>query len=761
MAFPGTIYPGNSYPSVYVEPYEPPSDPNVQQLKSRVLVNGFQRDVISWSIDREISGGLPAQVIAGGGITQATGSIDWGQTYDVEESGANPWRRAASWMPSKGSRVEIFVADQDGVEYKRFHGVIDSTTGSVGGGMQSKIIDDYDKLSASVTYGPLMSVMPPRVSGGNYRSTGLVATYYVDMALRNSGFFLTPPQETDCVLHVPCQGGMWPHTGTAHRAQQLTGAGPTPANRYRPGGFAVSNFDTMYLPSTPRTASTSVQITMMVTQGHAGFAYIEANYTGGRSIRLAVNSKRWVSAQVDGNPTVSFTVPEDTIVTLRVSGGVAELRSSKGQHASRPVSFSGGSATVMENIVAQGDNGSRIAGIQVSHPSASQAFQSLNFKPSANLNTSDVSFMGILRACYALDGVSAADLLTEISEALLASMWIDEEGVFQWWPALALRGRSSSGTLTTLDDILSLDWEDSLLGSRSRVIVRHKVPALKISKFPNVELWVGSGGVLESEEVREDFIGPNSDQAWILPDGNPTVLRLPDEWWKYNRLRGSMAGGYYTKDNEMYPHTGLSLTVVMETISVTRFKLTQVAGTYPTDVVLNMETPDSSGLWVQNRNKPLPRIPGYGFVEWAEKDHVQSSAGGVGPELVHETGIWAASGVVSNQAAYLSSQTAVPEPVITGLEVVYDNSRKLGDVVVIDSPSLMGVRMSALVVGISEAAGNDGFTQSLSVRIISSTSTEMTYGEFNTVAGGANLSYAQWQALGPVPESYGQFNSSI
>lgn len=757
MAFPGTIYPGNSYPSAYVEPYEPPSDPSVKHLKSRVLVNGVQRDVISWSIDREISGGLPAQVIAGGGITQATGSIDWGQTSDVEESGANPWRRGASWMPAKGSRVEIFV-EENGTERKQFHGVIDSTTGSIGGGMQSKIIDDYDKLSTTVTYGPLLSVMPPRVSGGNYRGTGLVSSFYVDMAMRQAGFYLTPKQESECVLHIPCQGGMWPHVGTSHRAQRLSGSGAYPSNKYRLGGFSVSNFDMIYIPSAQRTVSTSVQLTMMVGTGHSGFAYMKANYGGGKSVRLAVNAARWVSAQVDDAPAVSFTVPENTVVTLRVSGNVATLRASTGQSASRAVSFTGGG--VMENVVIQGDDDVRISGIQVSHPPSSLAFQSIGFKPTAHLNTSDVSFMGVLRAGRALDGEAAVSLLDEISSATLASMWIDELGVLQWWPALALKGRGSSATVTTRDDILSLSWEDSLLGSRSRVIVRYKEPALKISKYPNVELWAGSGGVLGSGETIEEFIGPSADQAWIMPDGNPTVLRLPDEWWKYNRLRGAMAGGYYTKDSDMYSHTNLSLSVVMEAISVTRFKITQTAGTYPADVVVNLETPATEGLWVQNRGKSLPRIPGFAFAEWAERESAQPTAVGIGPELVHETGIWAPADLIPRYTDYLSGETAVPKPTISGMEVVYDPRRKLGEVITISSPSLMGVEMTALVVGISNSADSDGFTQSLTVRIISATSTSLTYGEFNTLASGAKLTYAQWQALGPIPETYQQFNSA-
>lgn len=725
---------------------------------SRVLVNGVQRPHISWSIDREIPGGLPAQVISGGGITQATGTIVWGDSTDVVESGGNPWRPATAWVPTKGSRVEIFAGD--GVtEWKQFHGVIDSTTGSIGGGMQSKIIDDYDKLSAPVTLGPLLAVMPPRVQGGAFRGTGLVSTYYVDAALRAAGFYLTPKREADCVLDVPCQGGMFPHTGSTHEAATQSGVGSYPANRYRPGGFAVSDFDMMYLPAFQRSASTPLQMTLMVTQGHAGFAYMRCRYLDGQEVQLSVNADRIASVQVGGAILASLTVPEGSVISALIRGGNLTLKTSDGQSATSAAGLSG--PALLDTIVLVGDDGVRVAGVQVSHPpTAAWDLASVNFSQTATINTSDVSFLGVMRACRAIDAEPAGDLLSEISEATLASMWIDELGVFQWWPALALKGRTASGTVTTADDILSLDWEDSLLGSRSRVTVRHEVPALKLSRFQNIELWSGSGGVLESGETLEEFIGPSAGQAWITPSGNFKQMRMPGDWWQYNRPRGSLSGGYYTLDDAHYPHTNLTLDVSMETVSVTRFKVTHVAGTYPEDVVVNLETPNSDELWDRNRNKALPRVAGYGFVEWVPQDYSQPAVGGVGPELVHETGIWVPQDIVNRYSDYLSAETAVPKPTITGLEVVYDPRRQLGDVVTLSSPSLMGVELTALIVGISNSASDSGMSQSLSVRIISSTSTALTYAEFNTLAQNASLSYEQWQALGPVPETYQQFNNA-
>jgi hypothetical protein len=71
----------------------------------------------------------------------------------------------------------------------------------------------------------------------------------------------------------------------------------------------------------------------------------------------------------------------------------------------------------------------------------------------------------------------------------------------------------------------------------------------------------------------------------------------------------------------------------------------------------------------------------------------------------------------------------------------------------------MGVTVSALIVGVS--VGTDGtFTQSLSVRIISAQSSFTTYAEHNNALAAGNLTYTQWQALGPNPQTYEQFNAA-
>lgn len=733
---------------------------DVQALVSRVLVNGAERPHVSWSIDRELSGDLPAQVAATSGITQATGSVVWAEGSDVSEGSVNPWNSSLGWIPGKGDRVEIFAGDSV-TEWKQFHGLIDKTTGSIGSGFQSTLIDDYDKLSNTVTHEPLLAVMPPVAPGGEFRGTGLVHTFYVDLAMRAGRFFTTPGREPNAVVHVPCQGGMWPHLGKVTAASAPSGAS-YPSNNFSPWGFSVGDFRATYEPTSQQSMSAPMQMTAIVAPGHNGFFTLHAYY-GSSYVRLSVNASWVVNANIDGNLVAAFTLAgkgagENRMVQLLVKGGEVTIKSSGGQVASGSYAFSG--PTLLSSVQAYGDLNSRLSGLQVSHPPAAYEFRDLNFTPSAKINTSNTSFMGVSRVIPAIDGVPAHDLLQDIGDASLSAAWIDELGVLQWWPALAIRAKNVYQTMTTLDDVFDMDWEDSILGSRSSVTVKYQDPALRISKFQKIELAVGTGETLASGDVSENFFTPEADVVWVMPDYVQDNTG-PGKWGLYNAKDGTLAGMYFTQDGDEimseYP-----VTIHNERLGVTgAMKMTHTAGVFPAGVEAQLSTsPTDPVLKVQNRDKPLPRIAGHARAEYIEREYTSMVPGGVGPALAHETGRWVPSDTISRIADFLASETAMPKPVITGLGVAYDPRRQLGDMVAIESTRFMGVTMTALVVGVSISADSGGYTQSLSVRIVDVKRTNQTYAEYNDSLAAANLTYAQWQALGPLPQTYAQFNES-
>src|SRR5699024_534803 len=131
-------------------------------------------------------------------VSARTGTIVWAEQQAVQERPASPWTRAASWPPTPGTSVGIWVGDS-GTSGKVFTGVIDSTTGDETR-MVSKIIDASDRLNRRVTIPPVAHTMPgayDEVTGAGF---GPVKTFVQPWhaayrALRAGGFGIAAPRQ--------------------------------------------------------------------------------------------------------------------------------------------------------------------------------------------------------------------------------------------------------------------------------------------------------------------------------------------------------------------------------------------------------------------------------------------------------------------------------------------------------------------------------------------------------------------------------------
>lgn len=732
---------------------------DAQAFTSRVLVAGVQREIISWSVNRELSGDLPAQAVAASGITQATGSIVFAGE-DVEDTARNPWNRSTGWLPTEGDRVEIYAGD--GVtEWKQFHGLIDRTTGSIGEGFQSTIIDDYDSLSVRFEHDSILRVMPPLADGDPRRGVGLSTYYYVNAAARNAGYFCTPPHEYDAAVTVPAQGSMWPVHGTFRSGGNYTGDGGTHHSSWpAPWGISVGNANVTYSPRVNYPSTTAVQMTAMIAPDHNSNFYLTAFYGEANSLELAVTSNRIALARINGVQVASLLMGSDSTIAILYKDGVATLKASGGATSSGSGVVGGSN---MSSVVIRAHQDARVAGLQVSHPnSISREFASLGFVPNfiPDYRSGALLLLGLMDAGPAIVGETTQGVLERISKATLSPMWIDETGVLRFANSPLLRALLPVRTVTTLDDVTSLDWESGLLSSRSRVRVQGRKPAINFSLFRTRVAYRGSGS-LSSGDVDEQFIGPEDDQDWIMVDSTLTMLG-PTNWAVYNANVDSVSGVYYEQDGNAISATGKTVDVTLQKLGLRQYKLTHTASAFPAGVTAQLAThPDSVDLYPRNRNQGLPRINARALVEWADEEVTPTAAGGIGPELVHEAEYWVSrtneTEILERIASYIQSQTTTPSPTITGLSIDPDPRLQLGDRITIASPDFMGVTMNALIVGVDSSFGGS-YAQSLTVRITSASSTFTTYAEFN--ASGGALTYAQWQALGPVPETYAEFNTS-
>lgn len=729
---------------------------DVLTYTSRVLVNGVQRNASSWSDDRELSGDLPQQVVAASGITQASGTIVWAPEKDVEARPTNPWN-PAGWMPRRGDRVEIFASD--GVtEWKQFHGVIDKTTGDLSAGFQSTIIDDYDKLSASVSHAALLRVMPPSGGGGDpYRGIGLMPQYYVDYALRQAGFNCTPNAEYASALTVHMQGSLWPFRGSL---SSNAGGSKNPGNHSAPWGLALSDFDVTYSLWGSHNGSESLQMTLMAAPEHSQGALIQTNY-GSTFVQLVISASRTAQVWLGGTSIATLVLGSATIVSMLAKSGTVTLRTNTGATASGSMVVPSGAVSSARLYAAPG---SRIAGAQVSFPTRTvDELASTRFTPNARLDTASLFLTGVIDAAPTIEGATAESLLSEIGSATLSAMWIDETGVMQWVASDALRERASSRTVTTLDDVFSLDWEDGLLGTASKVSAKGRKPAVTKGRWKTALLARGGGsGSMKSGDEAEIILEPDSDTDWILP--STTFLRVGGSgaiWGSANNPEYSLTGLYYSADGGTTEASGLNITITTESLGLQKVLVKYVAGTWPSDVEGVLATsPTAATLWPKNRDKELPKLVGSGKIVWTDQQVTAIGAGGPGPELVHDAGPWGcrtdSTIMLDRYATYIQTQTSTPHPVISGMRIVPDPRLQLGDVVTVQS-GLMGATLNVLITGVSKGFDAGGMSMSLDVRVISVSITGVTYEQWNS--SGAPITYAQLNALSPTPQTYTQFNA--
>lgn len=726
---------------------------DVSQLTTYAIVNGVERKALSFTSDRDMASDMPDQVVSGGGVSGSSGTIVWSEADDVQNRETSPWHRPGGWPPSSGDRVQVYVTDGT-TSFPRFTGAIDKTSGTVGGGMQSTVIDDRDKLNGSFTHPALLRHHIPYGEGSAYRSVGLSFWYILTAALRSVGIYNTPPAVANVAVSVPLQGSVWPEAGTVTSATGLTAG--THAEFYQaPWGYAASGFVASYLPRITGSATDTWQATVVIAPDSNGAWFVDIQFATNQQIRLRgwVGSKQVTCYWHNGTDFVlvgtlsAELMAGAKIVTMLVKGSSWTIRNDLGNAVSFTLARTGGAISAVR---LDADGGSRIAGVQVSIPaSTAHEFNSLGFVASTKFTVGNLG--ATMDMSPRIENRNVAELVDEICQATLTAAWWDESGVLNFIQSDTLRSAAPAQTVTTLDDVTDLSWEDSLLSARSKVEVSWKDPSISKGKQQRKELFRASGDSLVSADTVEVIAEPDGDTEWFGVDRDLTILNTSN-WGTYNSRRGSFAGYFYSANGDTTDETGLTMAVTTENLGTAGVKISHVAGTYPTDVEANLATsPTSQTLWAYLRNQNLPVIRGYGEGKWVDAVHVSTLLGpSYAPTLTHDLGYWGqeffeGGSVAQRIADFIAGMVSTPAPTITGLGVIYDPRRQIGDVVTIQS-GILDVTLTALIVGMDEDHNAGDHTQSLTVRIIAASSTrKVTYDELKAAWSGGD--YAGLQAV--------------
>ena len=735
----------------------------VRSIRSYAIVNGVQRPMLDWSLDREIGSDLPAGVAGGTGVVQATGQVTWAPDT-VDNGSRSPWNPGMGWVPASGDRIEIWQGD-DTTSWVQFTGRIDDTAGEVGGTMTSTIVDRIDDLSERADLPPLVDVMPPITTSGAFRRLRVTPRGILVLALRRAGFYQTPTTEAHSVVDVPAVSTMWPHIGTV---TYCTARNDTTVAPEWPDGLFLSNCTANYAPADPRTGNRAVQLTMHVSAAHAGVATLQVQY-GNRymSLRSAGSAHLVI---IDG--TVVCSIPRrasdgSLVVQALIRNGQAQLRTSIGGSASGSASW--GVTSAMTEVRIAAEPGSRVNGFIVSHPEQSwHEFSNLTWMPTAQITTGTMH--GTMAALRGTRTSTVRDVMDDAASALLLPYWIDESGVMQVIGSDVLRGRYPQVSVTTADDILSLAWRRDLLAHRSRVQVTYGTTAITRHADYSASVWEpGSTITLENGETDEQIVTPGPDEDWIMVGTSWYGLAQVNE---LNRGRGTWVGGMVTDGTtSKWANSGPvdDLEASIEAIGPQAWKITHTAKnlTGSQQIQLRTQHEDFSGtsvLWREWWGQNLPILRAKAAFTVANVDYPAVTTGGVGPVLEHDCGLWATSHLASSETTvvkrvrdFLAEQVRAPHPVITGLSILPDPRLQLGDVITVDS-DLLGVSLRCLIVGKHSSGNRDGCDLTLDVRVLDVTVTATTWQAFEDALPDG-MDYTAFEAIWGSAATYTDFNN--
>lgn len=735
----------------------------VRSIRSYAIVNGVQRPMLDWSLDREIGSDLPAGVAGGTGVVQATGQVTWAPDT-VDNGSRSPWNPGMGWVPASGDRIEIWQGD-DTTSWVQFTGRIDDTAGEVGGTMTSTIVDRIDDLSERADLPPLVDVMPPITTSGAFRRLRVTPRGILVLALRRAGFYQTPTPEAHSVVDVPAVSTMWPHIGTV---TYCTARNDTTVAPEWPDGLFLSNCTANYAPADPRTGNRAVQLTMHVSAAHAGVATLQVQY-GNRymSLRSAGSAHLVI---IDG--TVVCSIPRrasdgSLVVQALIRNGQAQLRTSIGGSASGSASW--GVTSAMTEVRIAAEPGSRVNGFIVSHPEQSwHEFSNLTWMPTAQITTGTMH--GTMAALRGTRTSTVRDVMDDAASALLLPYWIDESGVMQVIGSDVLRGRYPQVSVTTADDILSLAWRRDLLAHRSRVQVTYGTTAITRHADYSASVWEpGSTITLENGETDEQIVTPGPDEDWIMVGTSWHGLAQVNE---LNRGRGTWVGGMVTDGTtSKWANSGPvdDLEASIEAIGPQAWKITHTAKnlTGSQQIQLRTQHEDFSGtsvLWREWWGQNLPILRAKAAFTVANVDYPAVTTGGVGPVLEHDCGLWATSHLASSETTvvkrvrdFLAEQVRAPHPVITGLSILPDPRLQLGDVITVDS-DLLGASLRCLIVGKHSSGNRDGCDLTLDVRVLDVTVTATTWQAFEDALPDG-MDYTAFEAIWGSAATYTDFNN--
>lgn len=749
----------------------------VQQFDHTARIGGRVVEAAEIRIDREIATTMPASVSGGGGIVKTTGQVtaqDPGVVVGPERQG--PWGGSSPWPPKRYQPVELETTLDEGAPSRRLTGRVYRVSGSATSPVRIDVEDRIDDLRQPVRHDPLLSIMPPTGSETDWRRPGLRADYIANYVMRQGRYYSTPRPFGVVRCSMPMQGSLWPETGTLTRATSYPNAGANPTWHRVPWGWAVGGVDATISGSGGNMAGRAVFIGVMAAANHNGSARVDATL-GGTILALRVTAGRNLQVDYNGTTVATATPAAGWIrAQLHHDGSTIRLSTDTGwsYSAAHTIPSSAQSEGWTSTRLIANPN-SRIGAVMAGFTQATGSGRTHFVDSELNAHIRPGSMLGGISAMPQVAADDGLQLLQEISEATVASMWTDELGHLWWVHPDRLLDQAPAAELTSDADLLDLAWRDTADSVRSTVAVEREAPAISRQRTARVTVWEGPGGSLGPGETLELIATPPARTDWIMVDSNPRqmlVFGLTNSDWgrrgDFLRGIGSWVGGTpMNADGDTAPSvrlawlddgspdpapdfTYVSMSWGMERIGPAAWKVTQTQGHASSqwiDVVHRLDVihRQGSGLNTAWSGQRMPIIRARAMIEWNSEEATSTIQGP--PEadrLTHRAGPWVGASGAAALANWLAEQVSVPAPVLDGLPIVWRPDLAPGQVVDVREDAVYGVRLRVLITGISETytAGGSGMT--LTGRVVGAWSLRWTYEDLQAQGG----TYADLEAQG-------------
>lgn len=684
---------------------------NTRIPASEVTLSAIAADVVSWNVDRQLSGGgVPGQVRTRSGFATATGSVS------ALSKPGTPWRPTV--IPGGGVTIDARVDGGAPVE-RIFTGV--STATSAG----SALAPVLDVSLADRTPKPVQI----NLDSGSLPFSSAYPIYEncfsIDSAARALGF-KSSPDSAGAIASWPLHGtSLQNHSGASYQNYGVINWGSF-------GGECMAAGDARSVDiSQPFTVESVVTYSGHYWNGGLGSSGVGLC----RFSRFV--SGAWGEIWLDmREEEISFGVFRPRLRMLTTAGGSTPVMTSWLPH-DLPV----GEKFYVE-VVLSFESTSLITGRWRAAPLGEQvawtsftASSSFGADPYDRCNARGNETCGLawatLRPGSEGDGLflptaiidasgfnshapmigvagDAWSIAQEVADQTLGAAGIDEEGRFYFIGKDRLRGLGvQSKEIIGIDDLADIGWSISADGVADRVTVAYRPPDIYSTSGTGASTVWEADGVIEvragqTVNVRVDFV----DMAvgyleWFSQATTDPVNAEGSRWIAFSTREGSSP-----------PVPSGALWVTPTSHSPTRASISILNRTSGTLWIRDVN--GGPGLFLRSTSVARAGEPLQVSVGTDEGKALSpfTHEGGSGIQILDEALLL---------AGWLHANLSEPLPVLDGVSVVPDLSRRIGDVVTVYDPDLTAIRARCLIYGVHNSASASGIEQSLDLALLAVT----------------------------------------